>query len=128
VIDYTREDFTESRETYDAIFDVIGKGSIARGLRLLKPQGRYLLANPRLSSRLQGRWGSRRRGRQFISKAPSPTTEDLVYLKELIEAGKIRAAIDRRYPLEQVPEAHRYVESGQARGKVVITISQNSPG
>ncbi|MGP8075709.1 MAG: zinc-binding dehydrogenase [Thermoplasmata archaeon] len=75
--------------------------------------------------RLQGLWSNRRRGRQVKFKASSPRTEDLVLIREFIEVGKIRSAIDRRYPLEQVPEAHRYVESGRARGKVVIAVVQN---
>ena len=125
VIDYTREEFTESDETYDAILDVVGKGSIPHCLRVLKSGGRYLVANPRLSSILRGLTSSKRGDKKVIFRAPNPTTEDLLFLKELIEAGRIRSVIDRRYPLEQVPEAHRYVESGHARGKVIIVVGQN---
>ena len=125
VIDYTREDFTKSGQTYDVIFDVAGKSSFSGSLRALKHNGRYLLANPGLSQRLRGAWVSMTSSKKVISGTASHTTEDLIFLKELIEAGEIKAVIDRRFPLEQIAEAHRYVESGQKNGHVVITVAQN---
>jgi NADPH:quinone reductase-like Zn-dependent oxidoreductase len=104
VIDYTQEDFTQSGETYDVIFDAVDKLSSSRGKRALKKTGIYLNVG-----RDSGSGGN-------------VETEDLVFLKELVEAGKIRSVIDRRYPLEQIVEAHRYVETGRKRGNVVITV------
>src|SRR5258706_11302451 len=92
VIDYTQADFTKSGETYDVIFDVVGKSSFPRSLRSLKPDGRYLLANPGLSQMVRGRWTSRRSSKQVIGEAASQKTEDLTLLTELIEAGKIQHA------------------------------------
>ena len=129
VIDYTQEDFTKSGETYDVIFDVIGKSSFSRSVRALTQNGRYLLANPQLSQKVRGRWTSRRSSKQVIpyaARAASEYTEDFIFLKELIEAGKIQSVIDRRYPLEQTAEAHRYVDTGHKKGNVVITVEQNS--
>ena len=126
VIDYTREDFTKSGQTYDVIFDVVGKSSFSRSIRSLKQNGRYLLANPGLSQMVRGRWTSMRSSKKVIFGAASGTTEDLIFLKELIEAGKLKAVIDRRYPLEQTAEAHRYVETGQKKGNVVITMEHNN--
>ncbi len=122
VIDYTQEDFTTSGETYDVIFDVIGKTSFSRGIRSLKQSGRYLLANAGLSQMVRGRWASMTSSKKVIVGAASEKTEDLLILKELIEAGKIQAVIDRRYPLEHVAEAHCYVDSGHKKGNVVITV------
>jgi len=122
VIDYTRDDFTQSGETYDVIFDVVGKSSFSRSVRSLKPNGRYLLANPGLSHMARGGWTSMRSSRKVIFGTASRKTEDLITLKELIEAGKIITVIDRRYPMEQIVEAHRYVETGQKKGNVVITV------
>jgi NADPH:quinone reductase-like Zn-dependent oxidoreductase len=125
VIDYTREDFTRSGGTYNVIFDVIGKGSFSRCLRLLERNGRYLLGNPRLSQRIRGRWASARGGKMVIpwtARAPGEYAEDGIFLRELVEAGKITSVIDRRYPLEQIAEAHRYVDTGQKKGVVVITV------
>src|SRR6266705_1299300 len=102
VIDYTQEDFTKSGETYDVIFDVIGKSSFSRSVRALTHNGRYLLANPRLTQTVRGRWTSRRSSKKVIpyaARAASEYTEDFIFLKELIEAGKIQSVIDRRYPL-----------------------------
>jgi len=123
VIDYTHEDFTENGETYDVIMDVIGKSPFSGSLRSLKPNGRYLLANPRVSQMVRARWISMRTGKQVISGSSSQKVEDLIFLKELIEAGKIRSVIDSSYPLEQIPEAHKYVEKGGKKGNVVITVS-----
>jgi NADPH:quinone reductase-like Zn-dependent oxidoreductase len=123
VIDYTQEDFTRNGETYDVIFDVVGEGSFARSVRSLKDNGRYLLANPRLSQMVRGLWTSRRSNKKVIFGAASDKTEDLVILKDLVEAGKIHSVIDRSYPLERIAEAHRYVDTGHKKGNVVITVA-----
>ena len=122
VIDYTQEDFTKRGETYDVIFDVVGKSSFSDSVAALSEDGRYLLGNPRLSTMVRGLWTSTKGGKKVIFGASSQKTEDLVFLRQLIEAGRIRSVIDRRFPLERIPEAHRYVEAGLARGKVVITL------
>src|SRR3989304_5389981 len=122
VIDYTQEDFTKSAETYDVIFDVMGKSSFSGSVRSLKQNGRYLLGNAGLTQMVRGRWTSMRSSKKVIIGAANQKTEDLLFLKELIEAGKIKPVIDRCYPLEQIAEAHRYVETGQKKGHVVITV------
>lgn len=126
VIDYTREDFTKNGEVYDVIFDVVGKSSFSRSERSLKRNGCYLLANPGLSQMVRGLWTSMTSSKKVITEPASGTTEDLIFLKELIEAGKIRSVIDRRYPLEQIAEAHRYVETGCKKGNVVITLEHDN--
>jgi len=123
VIDYTQEDFTKSGETYDVIFDVVGKSSFSHSLRSLKQNGRYLLANPGLSQMIRGIWTSMISSKKVIIGPASEKTEDLVFLKELIEAGKIKSVIDRRYPLEQIADAHNYVDKGHKKGNVVITLA-----
>jgi NADPH:quinone reductase-like Zn-dependent oxidoreductase len=100
VIDYTQEDFTHHNQTYDVIFDAVGKDSPASSKTALKEGGLYLT----------------------VRSSTSEKNEHLVFLKELIEAGKIRSVIDRRYPLEQTPDAHRYVETGHKKGNVVIMV------
>jgi NADPH:quinone reductase-like Zn-dependent oxidoreductase len=125
VIDYTQEDFTQSGETYDVIFDVVGKSPFSGSISSLKENGRYLLANPGRSQRAQGRRTSRGSSKKVIFGNVSYKPEDLITLKELIEAGKIKSVIDRRYPLEQIAEAHRYVEKGGKKGHVVITVEHN---
>jgi NADPH:quinone reductase-like Zn-dependent oxidoreductase len=126
VIDYTQEDFTKRGDTYDVIFDVVGKSSFSGSIRSLKKNGFFLIANPRLSKMVRGGWTSMRSSKKVISGTSSPKTQDLIFLKELIEAGKIKSVIDRRYPLEQTAEAHRYVETGQKKGNVVITLEHNN--
>jgi NADPH:quinone reductase-like Zn-dependent oxidoreductase len=129
VIDYTQEDFTKGGETYNVIFDVIGKSSFSRSLRSLTPNGRYLLGNPRLSQRVRGPWTSMRSSKKVIpyaARAASESTEDFNFLKGLIEAGQIQSVIDRCYALEQTAEAHRYVDTGHKKGNVVITVTQNN--
>jgi len=100
VIDYTKDDFTQSGEAYDVIFDAVGKISKSRSKRALKKNGCYF----------------------SIKSLTNETTEKLAFLKELIEEGKIKPVIDRRYPLEKTAEAHRYVETGHKKGNVVITV------
>ncbi|HSF83847.1 MAG TPA: NAD(P)-dependent alcohol dehydrogenase [Anaerolineales bacterium] len=124
-IDYTREDFTKSGQTYDVIFDVVGKSPFSGSVRSLNENGFYLIANPRLSKIVRGGWISRRSSKVVISKTATYKAEDLIFLRELIEAGKLRTVIDRRYPLEQMAEAHRYVETGQKKGNVIITIAHS---
>jgi NADPH:quinone reductase-like Zn-dependent oxidoreductase len=118
-IDYNQEDFTKSGETYDAIFDVIGKSSFSDTLRLLKPNGRYMLGNPGTSQTIRGRWTARKNDLKVIFRTADQGTDDLVFLKELVEAGHIKTVIDRRYPLEQIADAHRYVDTGQKKGNVI---------
>ena len=122
VIDYTREDFTKSGQTYDVILDAVGKSSFSRCKGSLKQKGVYLSTLPTLLLFLQMLWTSRSSGKKAIYLDAIVTKEDLIFLKELIEAGKIKAVIDRRYPLEQIAEAHRYVDKGHKKGNVVITV------
>ncbi len=108
VIDYTKEDFSENGETYDVIFDAVDKLAASRGKKSLKKTGIYLNVNKDSGS------------------GDTITTEDLIFLKELVEVGKIRTVIDRTYPLEEIVEAHRYVEKGHKKGHVVITVEHNN--
>jgi NADPH:quinone reductase-like Zn-dependent oxidoreductase len=126
VIDYTQQDFTKNGETYDVIFDVPGKSSFSGSIRSLKQNGRYLLANPGLSHALQGPWTSMRSGKKVMFGAASQKTQDLIFLRDLIEAGQIKPVIDRSYSLEQIAEAHRYVDTGHKKGNVVITVTQSN--
>jgi NADPH:quinone reductase-like Zn-dependent oxidoreductase len=126
VIDYTKEDFTKSGDTYDIIFDTVGKSSFSGCIRSLKKEGVYLLANPGLSEMVRGRWTSMTSSKKVIGGVASNTAEDLVFLKELIEAGKIKSVIDRTYPLEQIVDAHRYVDKGHKKGNVVITLENSN--
>ena len=126
VIDYTQEDFTQNGKTYDVIVDVVGKSSFSRSVRSLKQNGRYVLGNPRFSGMIKGLWTSMTSSKKVIIALAPYRTEDLIFLKELIEAGKIKSVIDRRYPLEQVADAHRYVETGQKAGHVVISLEHDN--
>ena len=122
VIDYTKEDFTQNGETYDLIFDVLGKSSFSRCQNSLKQNGLYLLASFKEKQLLQMLWTSRSGSKRVICALAPGSVEDLNSVKELIEAGKIKAVIDRCYPLEQAAEAHRYVEQGHKKGNVVIIV------
>ncbi len=125
VIDYTREDFTQSGETYDVIFDILGRSSFARCKGSLKENGRYFLASFKLKQLLQMLWTSITGGKKVVCALSSDSADDLMFVKELAEAGTIKAIIDRSFPMEQAAEAHRYVESGGAQGKVAITLAAN---
>lgn len=122
VMDYTQEDFTRSGETYDLIFDILGRSSFSRCKSVLKPNGIYLLASFKMKQLVQMLWTSRIGSKKVICALSSDKVEDLIFIKELIEAGKFKSIIDRCYPAEQAAEAHRYVEEGHKKGSVIITI------
>ena len=122
VIDYTQEDFTQNGETYDLIFDILNKSSLAKCKNSLKPTGVYLLASFKMKQLGQMFWTSMTGGRKVICALSAENSEDLILIKELAEAGKITSLIDRRFPMAQTAEAHKYVETGQKKGKVVITM------
>ena len=126
VIDYNQEDLTKSGETYDFILDVVNKSSFSGSISSLKQNGRYLIVEPGLLRRVRGRRISKKNSKKVMFGAAHPKTEDLLYLKQLIEAGKIKSVIDRLYPLEQIAEAHKYVETGQKKGHVIITVNPNN--
>jgi NADPH:quinone reductase-like Zn-dependent oxidoreductase len=124
VVDYTREDFTQNGETYDVILDMVpGRSAFARYRASLKPGGLYLAGAGGPDVFAQMAWTSLTGGRKAVAGMAPDRREDLVFLNELFEAGKIKPVIDRRYPLEQTAEAHRYVDTGHKRGSVVITIA-----
>jgi NADPH:quinone reductase-like Zn-dependent oxidoreductase len=127
VIDYTKEDFIKSGETYDIIFDAVSKSSFSSCKGSLTQNGVYLSTVLKLSILLQMLWTSKIGSKKAMFSATGlrPVPERLIFLKELIgliEAGKMKTVIDRRYPLEQIADAHRYVEKGHKRGNVVITL------
>jgi NADPH:quinone reductase-like Zn-dependent oxidoreductase len=128
VIDYTNEDFTQSGETYDIIFDMVGKSSFSRCKSSLKQNGFYLAVAGGLKELIQMLWTSVIGSKKVIfgGGLASERKEYLLFFKELIEAGKLKAVIDRRYPLEQMAEAHRYVDKGHKKGNVVITVEHNN--
>jgi 2-desacetyl-2-hydroxyethyl bacteriochlorophyllide A dehydrogenase len=126
VVDYTQQDFTTSGQTYDVIFDVVGKASFSGCMKSLKKGGIYLLGNPALSKSVGGRWISMTSKKRIFAGTASYKTEDLIHLKELIEAAKIKPVIDRRFPLEQMAEAHHYVEAGGKKGNVVIAVGHET--
>jgi NADPH:quinone reductase-like Zn-dependent oxidoreductase len=120
VIDYTQEDFTKSGETYDIIFDTVGKTTLSQCKSSLKNKG-YYLHTAMAGSEIKGLWYSMITDKKVIGGTAVPRKEDLVFLKELTETGRLKSVIDRCYPLEQMVEAHRYVDQGHKKGNVVIT-------
>ncbi|MHC4721987.1 MAG: NAD(P)-dependent alcohol dehydrogenase [Planctomycetota bacterium] len=120
VVDYTKENFTKSGETYDIIFDTVGKSSFWGSKRSLKQKGIYLAANASATDYFHMLRTTITGSKKVIAGIANERTEDLIFLKELIEAGKIKSVIDRRYPLEQTAEAHSYVEKGHKKGNVVL--------
>ncbi len=124
-IDYTKEDFTQNGEIYDVIFDMVpGKSSFSRYKSSLKPNGLYLAGAGGLNVFAQMAWTSLTGGKKVIAGMAPHRVEDLVFLKGLLETGKLKPVIDRHYPLEQTAEAHRYADTGRKRGSVVITIAE----
>jgi len=119
VIDYTKEDFTKSGETYNLIVDILNKSSFSRCKSSLKQNGRYLFASFGMRQLVQMLRTKMIGSKKVICAFTNPRTEDLIFIKELMEAGKIKSVIDRLYPLEQIAEAHSYVEKGLKKGHVV---------
>ena len=124
VIDFTQEDFTRAGQTYDVIIDVVGTSSVTRSLGSLNENGRYFLGNPSMSQRIRARWASTG-SKQILHGSGSQRPEDLAHLRALIEAGQLKPVIDRSFPLEQMADAHRYVDQGHKKGNVVITVDHN---
>ena len=130
VIDYTQEDFTQNGQHYDLILAANGHRPISDYKRALSPEGNYVCTGGSLTqifqSMLLGPFISRSGGKKMGNSAANPNQKDLVFIKELLEAGKVVPVIDRRYPLSEVPEAFQYFGEGHARGKVVITVEHNN--
>ena len=128
VVDYTKSDFARGGQTYDIIFDTVGKRSFARCKRALKQRGAYLVTLPGLAVVFNMLWTSIVGSKKAVFAATSfkYSSEDLTFLKDLIEAGKIKPVIDRQYPLGKMAEAHRYVEKGHKKGNVVITVEHDN--
>jgi NADPH:quinone reductase-like Zn-dependent oxidoreductase len=126
VIDYTAEDFTRSGQTYDIIFDAVGKNSFSNCRGSLNQAGIYLSTEATLPLLLQMLWTSKTGSEKAMFMLAEGTAtedrEDLLFLKDLIEAGEVRSVIDRSYPLSEIAEAHKYAEQGHVKGKVVITV------
>lgn len=123
VIDYTKEDFTQNGQTYDVIFDILGKSSFSRCKHSLKPNGRYLLASFKMKQLLQMVLTSMRGDKKVVCALAPERQEDLLTIKKLVEDGKIITNIDRHFPLEQAAAAHRYIEQGHKKGQIVLTVN-----
>ena len=130
VIDYTQEDFTQNGQLYDLIIGVNGYHPLSAYKRALSPEGTYICIGGSMAqlfeAMLKGPLMSKKGGKQLRNALAQHSQKDLVIMKELLEAGKVVPAIDRRYTLSEVPEAFRYFGEGHAKGKVIITVEQNS--
>lgn len=126
VIDYTQEDFTKRGETYDVVYDAVGKSTFSRCKAILTPHGMYLSTVPTLANVFDMLVTSVGGGKKakFVTAGLMQNSENLEYLRGLIENGTLKPVIDRRYPLREIAEAHRYVEAGHKRGNVIITLAQ----
>ena len=126
VVDYTKEDFTENGETYDVIVDTVGTAPFSRSKGSLKERGRLLLVLGGLPDVLRIPWVSMTSSKKVIGGPATERAEDLRFLAELAQAGEFKPVIDRRYPFEQIAEAHSYVDTGRKKGNVVITLEQKN--
>lgn len=122
VIDYEKDDFTKNGETYDLILDILGKGTFSTYKESLKQNGIYLLASFKTKKVLQMLWTSFAGKKKVVCAIAGPTAQDLLFIRQLVEDGKIKSIIDQRFPLEQTAEAHRYIESRSKKGDVVIKV------
>lgn len=123
-IDYTCQSLTKSGQQFDTIFDTIGKSPYGESLSTLKPGGIYLLANPTLRQQLRSLWTRLTSNKRVTCQLAQENAEDLNYLIQLIEQVKLKVIVDRCYPMEQIVEAHHYVEQGHKNGNVVISIER----
>ena len=122
VIDYTKEDFTQNGETYDVIFDTVKAISVSQSLKSLNENGIMILSAAEMSEMIQGAWISMTSSKKVLTGVISHAAADIIYLKELIETDKFKPVIDKTYPLEQIAEAHAYVEKGHKKGNISINI------
>jgi NADPH:quinone reductase-like Zn-dependent oxidoreductase len=129
VIDYAKDDFTKNGETYDYIFDILGKSSFSKCKSSLKRSGRYILVSFKMKQIWQMLWTNllgvlpyNKKTKKVVCAMLNEKPEDLIFIKRLIESGKIRTIIDKSFPLEQAAQAHRYAGEGQKKGSVVITV------
>jgi NADPH:quinone reductase-like Zn-dependent oxidoreductase len=127
VIDYTDEDFTRSGKTYDAIFDAVGKLSLFGSMKALKEEGVFLDAVHMMRRSVQAKLATVRSSKRILGGTATGLVEDLILIRELVEAEKIWPVIDRRYSLEEIVEATKYVETGRKKGNVVITVGEKQP-
>ncbi len=125
VIDYTIEDFTQNGETYDLIFDILGRSSYSHNKNSLTQFGCYFLVSFKMRQLLQMLWTIMVGRKRVICAITVDKQEDLIFIRELVEAGKIKSIIDGLYPMEQAVEAHRYYEEGHPQGKVVMTVASD---
>ena len=125
VIDYTKEDFTQNGETYDVVVDTVGTAPFSRSKDSLKEGGRLLLVLGGLPDMLQIPWVSMTSSNKIIAGPAAGRADDLRFLAKLAEAGEFKPVIDRRYPFEQIAEAHSYVDTGRKKGNVIITLEHD---
>lgn len=123
VIDYRTDDFTNRGDSYDVVVDVVGTSPYARTLGCVRPDGYYVLGNPTIPDRIRGLWTNLTGERTVVSSLAQYASEDLDALVDLVEAGAVTAVIDRRYPLAELVDAHRYVETGRKQGNVVVEVA-----
>jgi NADPH:quinone reductase-like Zn-dependent oxidoreductase len=124
VIDYKKEDFTKSSETYDLIFDILGKGSFSPLKASLKPRGIYFSVSFKMKKLFQMLWTSIWGRKKVLCVLAVPKTQDLMFIKDLVEDGKIKSIIDRSFPIEQTAAAHSYIETSEKKGHVVIKVNE----
>ena len=122
VIDYTKEDFTKNGETYDVIFDAVNAISVSRSIKSLTKNGIMILSAAGMSEMIQGLWISMTSHKKVMTGVISHNNTDIVFIKKLVEAGKYKPVLDRTYSLEQIAEAHAYVEKGHKKGNVAVEV------
>ncbi|MBK7428833.1 MAG: NAD(P)-dependent alcohol dehydrogenase [Saprospiraceae bacterium] len=125
-IDYEKQKWTKLKQTYDAIIDIVGKSTVPTLLKLLNQKGRLILGNPGVQSLIQGLLLNKKSDKKIVLKLASYSVEDYNYLSELVLSGQLKVIIDKTYPLEQIKDAHEYVDSGQKAGHIVIKIASDN--
>lgn len=121
-IDYLKEDFTKNGETYDVIFDVVGKSNFSRSLESLNEKGSYIIANPNSKQKRKGKKINKLGSKKVFFDSANHSAKDLKELKDMVEAGILSTYIDKVFPMEDIVKAHEYVESGQKKGNLVIKV------